>query len=108
MFCKTCIARGNQNGRVVSERQTPEIQVNSFLKQSIKKQEIKVGNRCVLHLNWCNIIMCLRPCSVYSMVGESSDKPKLFPTRKKSLHSSIFLFFSPTFQKNLEIFLSNR
>ena len=39
----------------------------------------------------------VRPCSVYSMVDESSDEPKLFPTRKKICHSSIFSFFPPTF-----------
>ncbi len=39
----------------------------------------------------------VKPCSVCSMVDECSGEPELFPTRKKSWHSSIFLFFPPTF-----------
>ena len=38
-----------------------------------------------------HIFLMLRPCSVYSMVDESSDEPKLFPTRKK-VDSQAFFF----------------
>ena len=47
----------------------------------------------------------IRPCSVYSMVDESSDEPKLFPTRKKNLRFKHFFIFSSDILKSWEVFL---
>ena len=51
----------------------------------------------------------MRPCSVYSMVDESSDEVKFFPTRKKSCHlrsttsKQIFIFYFFPLTKNTNL-----
>ncbi len=45
----------------------------------------------------------LRPCSVYSMVDESSDELKLSPTRKKNWTFCVFSFFPPTLIQDIFI-----
>ena len=46
----------------------------------------------------------LRPCSVNSMVDESSNEPKLFPTRKKKLTFKHFFIFSFDILKSCKVF----